>query len=109
MVSPLSVTAAIGQLALGSRGESHRQLGELLSLPGKPGQANRKRSLMQLHLQMGGLLEILQSDGLGRNSHSFQLQTASAMFVAPYLRVFPRFRREVNEMYGTQVIGINFK
>lgn len=108
LVSPLSVTAALGQLALGSRGESHRQLGELLSLPGKPGQANRKRSVMQLHLQMGGLLEILQSEGFGRKPSSLQLHTASALFIAPNLRVFPRFRREVNEMYGTQVISVNF-
>lgn len=107
LVSPLSVTAALGQLALGSRGESHRLLGELLSLPGRPGQANRKRSVMQLHLQMGGLLEILQStDGL--RSTTFQMHTASALFVAPNLRLFPRFKREVNEMYRTQVIAINF-
>ncbi|KAK3925622.1 Heterochromatin-associated protein MENT [Frankliniella fusca] len=106
LVSPLSVTAALGQLALGSRGESHRQLGELLSLPGRPGQANRKRSVMQLHLQMGGLLEILQADG--RGSTAFQLRTASALFAAPNLRLFPRFKREVNEMYGTQIVSVNF-
>lgn len=103
MVSPLSVTSALGQLALGSRGESHRQLGELLSLPGRAGQANRKRSVMQLHLQMGGLLEILRS-----NTNSFQMHTASAFFVSPNVRLFPRFKREVNEMYGTQVVSINF-
>ncbi|XP_034253127.1 leukocyte elastase inhibitor-like [Thrips palmi] len=103
LVSPLSVTSALGQLAMGSRGESHRQLGELLSLPGRAGQANRKRSVMQLHLQMGGLLEILRSD-----SSAFQMHTASAFFVAPNLRLFPRFKREVNELYGTQVISTNF-
>ncbi|XP_052124365.1 leukocyte elastase inhibitor-like isoform X1 [Frankliniella occidentalis] len=106
LVSPLSVTAALGQLALGSRGESHRQLGELLSLPGRPGQANRKRSVMQLHLQMGGLLEILQADA--RSSPAFQLHTASALFAAPNLRMFPRFKREVNEMYSTQIVSVNF-
>lgn len=103
LVSPLSVTAALGQLAMGSRGESHRQLGELLSLPGRAGQAQRKRSVMQLHLQMGGLLELLRS-----NTGSFQMHTASAFFVAPSLRLFPRFKREVHEMYGTNIVPTNF-
>lgn len=106
MVSPIAVTASLGELALGTRGETHRQLGELLSLPGQPGRSDRKRSVMQLHLQLGGLLEILRG---GSSARDFDLLTGSALFTSPDIKLYTRFRRETTQIYGTQMMQVDFR
>lgn len=110
LVSPLSMAVVVGQLMLGARGKLRDYLADLLVINSQNLMTNTSSDeeipLLNIHLQLGKLLNDLQHHEEVKNKYI--METASALFLEPGLALSPSFENGITEIYKTKIVEANF-
>jgi hypothetical protein len=106
LLSPVSTTTALAELLLGARGSSRNQILNILTA------ANRihdtaEATAAEFHQHLGNLIRSLKTSAVFDNS--YHLHLASALFVEPGISLFSNFVNGASELYGMDMMYLDFR
>ncbi|PSN45020.1 hypothetical protein C0J52_24516 [Blattella germanica] len=105
LVSPVSTTTALGEILLGARGESRRELLEILTTVNKTS-GTAEATVVEFHQQLGGLIKQLQNSA--DYDSAYQLELASAVFLSPQVHLKRDFINAISDLYGVDIEPMDF-
>lgn len=106
IVSPISTTTVLGEILLGARGKSRRQLLDILTTVNRTS-GTAEATVVEFHQQLGGLTKLLQTSP--DYDESYQLELANAMFLKQQLRLHPHFLNAITDLYAVDIEPMDFR
>jgi serine protease inhibitor len=106
LLSPLSTTTALAETLLGARGSLRNQILNILTAVNRT-KGTAEATVAEFHRDMGGLIKFLKATPV--SDKSYQLHLASALFVDSLLNLSPDYQTAATELYGMEVMRLDFR
>jgi len=106
LLSPISTTTALAEALLGARGSSRNQILNILTAVNRTN-GTAEATVAEFHQHMGSLIKFLKNSPI--SDKSYQLHLASALFVDSLLNLSPDYQTAATELYGMEVMRLDFR